>query len=124
MAAVCTQAGLISAESAKFTNLTKQQRRALMVYMLIQELDALGGTDYTNNFLQLQEDVKPFSAMREDQREGALIQIFKENAEEAGATIPADINDLMEAIECIVCTRPSDLELILLFLTCKLGVHA
>lgn len=122
--ATCTQEGLISEASAKFTNLTKQQRRALMVYMLIQELAALGGTDYSADFLQLQEDVKPFSAMREDQIEGALIQIFKENAVEAGATIPDDINDLMEAIKCIECARPSDLELILLLLTCQLGVHA
>ncbi|HEU4344039.1 MAG TPA: hypothetical protein VFU31_20990 [Candidatus Binatia bacterium] len=122
--ATCTLEGLISEESAKFTNLTKQQRRALMVYMLIQELAALGGTDYSADFLQLQEDVKPFSAMREDQREGALIQIFKENAVAAGATIPDDINDLMEAIKCIECARPSDLELILLLLTCQLGVHA
>jgi hypothetical protein len=120
--ATCTLEGLISEGSAKFTNLRAHDRRALMVYMLIQELAALGGTDYTADFSQLLEDVAPFSAMREDQREGALIQIFKENAVEAGATISDDINEVMAAAACINCK--ADLDLILLYLTCQLGVHA
>lgn len=119
MATVCTIANLDSTETAKFSNLRPHKRRAVMVYMLMKGVAAAGGTDYTTDFAQLLEDVAPFRALRQDQREGALIEIFKEQAESLGATISDDINDIMEAIACIECER--DLDVILGFLTCAIS---
>lgn len=100
------------------------RQMALLVYGMALELAAIGGTDYTS---ELTGTLLEAAACRytKDERIAALIARQFANAEAAGATVPADIDDKVAAIACLehVPGGMDKLEQIYLLLFCALGVH-
>lgn len=121
---VCTAASLMDA-AHQFTlqTLSPTQQEALKIHAQVLELAAIGGTDYSAVMATtLIEDAETLArAMTSDQVKAAHIQVAYNNAAEAGATVPADLNDKLEASKHVALLDPKTLEDIGLLLRCKLG---
>ena len=105
--------------------LNPAQQWALLVYGQVLELEAIGGTDYTEALkttLQIDTACPP---MEDEAMLAALINIQFKNATAAGASVPDTINLKMAAAACLqyVPGGVERLKRIALLLTCKLGVH-
>lgn len=97
---------------------------ALLVYGMVLELAAIGGTDYTE---ELTGTLLEAAACRftKDERVAGLIARQFANATAAGADVPSDLDDKVAAIACLehVPGGMDKLEQIYLQLFCELGVH-
>jgi hypothetical protein len=101
-----------------------QQRLALTVFFMVQELAALGGDDYTAELTgNLLTDATVYKTMDDNQVKTAILTIMQRNATAAGATPPTDIQELSLAIDCLINTPTATLEREYLLLLCKLGQH-
>lgn len=120
---VCTQASLISG-GACYKELDLHRRKALKVYLMALQLAAIGGTDYTD-FTDdtLNEAATAYCGLLKDRDALAVAWLVIEanNAEEAGATVPSDIQDIAEAIKCLKNYPDWKLQLMELLLRCELG---
>jgi hypothetical protein len=87
--------------------------------MLAQEVKALGGTDYIAAPNTLFADVAAYEPLIEAQRDAALIEIAKESAVAAGATISSNINTIVQ--DTPEFEEYHDQLLLILFLRCKVG---
>lgn len=102
------------------------QQRALKIYAMILQLQAIGGTDYRGSNLvgTLVTDATQLTCgMRQPDMDAALIHILFTQAAGAGATVPADINAKSAAINCLLNVNPDLMSRMELLLTCKLGVR-
>jgi hypothetical protein len=100
------------------------RQMALLVYGMVLELDAIGGTDYTDELTgTLLEDAA--CDFTKDERVAGLIARQFANAIAAGASVPDTVDDKVEAIACLehVPGGMDKLEQIYLLLFCRLGVH-
>ena len=104
--------------------MNRKQYEAAIIYLKVLELAAIGGTDYTNALTStLIDDATALArTMSPSDRRIAWINIARNAAISAGASIPAGVSGLNEATKCCLQSY-SDLEGILLLLECKLGVH-
>ena len=119
----CTTASLIT--SCFKCPLQEKQRMAFKVWFMVNELAAIGGTDYTAALgTTLLDDANDLiSAMTRDDREVAELSIAFNNAVEAGATLSTDVNTLIEDVRLLVDASDDQLQQMYLLLLCKLGVH-
>lgn len=121
----CTAATLSDSACYRLKNIGDPIRQmALLVYGMALELDAIGGTDYVTDLpVTLMEQAA--CQFTRDERVAGLIARQFANAEEAGATVPADINDKVAAIACLehVPGGMAKLEMAYLWLFCELGRH-
>jgi hypothetical protein len=104
--------------------LNEVQQKALMIYLNVLELAAVGGTDYSAAMTTtlIADATALVSTMNPNQRRIALLNIAYNNAVAAGATVPTSIQELNAATGC--CFQNfSDLDAILILLACKLGKH-
>jgi len=122
----CTSASLAETSPGfGLQGLNPRQYKAAKLYLMALELAALGGTDYTSVMTSTLVSDAATLAQRMDpnQRRIALLQIYSNNADAAGATVPSTFNDLNEATGCCFQAENVDFEAIELLLLCKLGVH-
>ena len=120
----CTREALIEG-GACYAKLSKdRQRLAFRVYLAILELEAVGGTDYTNDIDGLQTASKCLNTLNPDQRQVADMTIDAQNAEDAGADVPTDMTDVMEAIVCLQNYTDQQLDTFYRYLRCLLGPAA
>lgn len=102
--------------------LNAKQQKALLIYAKALELAAIGGTDYTDALsTTLVEDAPCWLTV--DQKIAATINVAFVNAAGSGATVPADLDDKIAAIKCLLLVDPEKMDAILLWLTCQLGKH-
>lgn len=98
-----------------------------MIYLMVLELEAIGGPDYRNtmNTTLIEDAVALTKTMNQDQRRIAMLNIAKSNALAAGASSSAvsSVDKINKATSCCFQSY-SDLESILILLTCLLGEHA
>lgn len=122
----CTLATMV-AETACFKILSLHEQQTLMVYLKVLELEALGGTDYTEEMGpsgELNLDAVAYDTMDRFTRNLARLWIQKDNAVSSGATVSEDIQVIKEAIKCLVNFDQNVLDKMDLLLTCQLGRHA
>ncbi len=121
---VCTRNGLAATNPGfGLDGLDKNQYTAALIRLKVLELAAIGGTDYrTSMKTQLINDaVNLASTMNPDERRIARLQIARNNAVAAGATVPSTISALNAQTACCFQSY-DDLDAILILLDCKLGV--
>ena len=94
--AVCSISNLVSLATAPWAGMKPRRRKAVLIYMLAKKVTASGGVNYLTNPNALFAAAASWRAMRRDQRDAALIEIAKEVAVAAGATIPSDINAIAQ----------------------------
>lgn len=102
---------------------TERDQKFLQVYFNILELAALGGFDYLPVVAStlISDAVTLADTMNLSQRRTATLAIHRNNAIEAGATVPTDPNVLKDAIKCF--EDYPDVNALVLLMLCKLGVH-
>ncbi len=115
------------------STLTPLQRKSLLIWFRAKELAAIGGTNYTAVLAStLLTDSNSFvgkASFNIDHEYGlsefetAQLVIEKNNAVAAGASISSDINALMISIAPLSGANQRQLDAMLLFLLCRLGVH-
>lgn len=119
----CTQATLIEGGKCLKT-LDLHRRKAFKVYAMAKQLDAIGGTDYTD-FTDgtLNEAATAYCGLLADRDALAVawLVIESNNATAAGATIPSDIQDIATAIKCLANFPDFKLLTMELLLRCELG---
>jgi hypothetical protein len=100
------------------------RQMALLVYGMVLELTAIGGTDYTS---ELTGTLLEAAACRfeKDERVAGLIARQFANATAAGASVPDTLDAKVAAVACLehVPGGIDKLEQIYLLLFCKLGTH-
>jgi len=87
------------------------------------ELAAIGGTDYTSSMTTtlIDDATTLVGRMDPNQRRIAFLQIWRNNAVAAGASVPSTFNDLNEATGCCFQSQNVDFNAIEMLLLCKLG---
>lgn len=122
---VCTAATLAETNPVfGLQGLNKKQYQAATLYFMVLELAAMGGTNYTSviNSTLISDATALVKTMDPNQRRIALLNIARNRAIAAGASVPATANALNALTAC--CFQGfSDLEAIEILLLCKLGVH-
>ncbi len=116
----CTTATLVA--NGCFKNLGNNERKALMVYLKALELEALGGTDYTDPAV-LNLAAACYEVLTADAMAVGQLVIQSGNADDAGATIPTNA-EVPAAIACFKNYTLNQLNAMELFLDCALGRHA
>ena len=119
---ICTNTAFQAAACYGYVCINPRQRQAIQMRLLMLQLAALGGADYTNDLASLNEEVATLRQLTPEQQAAALTNIYAQNAVEAGATVP-DVNQLLQDSVAYMGLQ-DNLDLFLLLLTCKLGVHA
>lgn len=120
----CTEDSLVESNPCLSGNVfSPRDQMFVQVWFNILELQALGGTDYRSvvastliadaNCLADNFDLSQYRT--------ATLAVHRNNAVNAGATVPTDPNVLKDAIKCFE-DYPDPKNLILLLL-CKLGSH-
>lgn len=110
-------------EGACYKNLDQHRRKAAWVYLKALQLAAADGTDYTDDFGQLSADTVCYEPLELGNWWIAVpwLVIAAQAAEGAGATVPADIQDVAEAIACLSLYNETQLHQMALGLECELS---
>lgn len=122
---VCTVATLAESNPGfGLQGLNRKQYETALIYFMVLELAAIGGTNYAAGMnTTLVNDAKQLvGTMDRNQRRIALLNIARNRAVTAGASVPASVNALNALTSCCFQAAP-DLESILILLMCRLGVH-
>lgn len=111
-------------DGACYKNLDQHRRKAAMVYLKALELSESGGTDYTDDFAQLNLDTVCYEALELGSWwvEVPFLVVAAASATDAGAEVPADIQDVAEAIKCLSRYTETQLHQMLLGLECAIGL--
>lgn len=120
----CDPNGLaINAKCFSNQCLGPDDREAIEVYAMMQELKAIGGTDYTgtNGIQQLLIAAKGWQRLDEDTRRAIILYITVQNALGKGAVFASDINSLRAASKCILCIGWETRKNIKLLLKCLIN---
>lgn len=97
------------------------ERQAIHIFLMIQALTALGGTNFSN-LTTLQEATKEWQAFFPTQLSAISLEISRQNAVANGATGAAnDINDLKESSRCILCLPQQIKDQIQVYLKCRIN---
>lgn len=123
---VCLRSNFATANPC-YKVLTPHERRALAVYFMVQELAALGGTDYLAELGPdgtLNTAATAYKTMNLVERQVARLVILADNVDSAGATPPATKVQMADAIKCLKNFTVDDLDRMELLLMCLLGRHA
>lgn len=109
------------------SGLNRRQYEAALIWLKIQELALIGGTDYRSVMLTtlIDDAVALTKTMNPNQRRIAMLNIAYNAAIQAGADYVAELDaeGLNDQTACCFQDYP-DLESILILLECKLGRHA
>lgn len=122
-APVCTRASLAESNPGfGLAGLNPTQFKAAMIYFKVLELAAIGGTNYTAALTTtlVADAVALTKTMDPNQRRIAMLNIARNNAINAGASVPASVNALNLATACCLQAY-GDLDALLILLECKLG---
>lgn len=109
--------------------LNAKQRMAFLVYFMALELNAVGGTNYTSLLVStasgglLYDATQLAQKMTADQRQTAILNIYRNNAVAAGASPSADPSVLADNVKCLINATDDQLEQAFILLLCKLGKH-
>ena len=97
-------------------------RKAIMIYARIKNLQALGGTNYSSNLKQLMIDSKNWRRRAEDELRAIAVYMTIENAINDGASINLNPNSLSTAAKCLgaQCLGKEDQNGILAYLGCTI----
>lgn len=103
--------------------LSERQQQAVRIWFMVKELQALGGTNYSATLAStmILDAVNLADTMNLSERRTAVMAIYRDNAVEAGASIPSDTNTLLNEVKCFI--NHPDLDAVELLLLCKLGTH-
>lgn len=122
----CTVAALAESNPVfGLQGLNRKQYYTALIYFKVLELAAIGGTNYasTLNSTLINDATALVKTMDPNQRKIAMLNIARNNAIAAGASVPATANALNALTAC--CFQSfSDLEAIMILLDCQLGYHA
>lgn len=120
---VCTTASL-NPSCFQDPTINAIQRKAFKIWYLENELAYLGGTNYlANPQLLINAANSVFEKMSMNQVDAAEVQVFFKNAQAAGSPATAVPNQQIGFIQKFVQLDTNDLEKIIVFLECSLGVH-
>lgn len=117
----CNTDSLI-ASCSQFTNISPKNLQAQIVYVLMLELAALGGTSYTLDSLN-QTSGTALIGMDTPKLIAAELALDINNATAAGASVPG-FQDRMTQIACFMALDDQTLLRMKTFLLCQLGKHA
>lgn len=123
---ICTYQTLVEANPCLSGEVfTERDQKYLQVYFNVLELAALGGFDYSAvlDSTLINDAVQLADTMNLSHRRTATLAIHRNNAINAGATVPTDPDELKDAIKCMENYNLDPNALILLLL-CRLGSHA
>jgi hypothetical protein len=124
-APVCTQDQFQTVGGAyALSVINPAQRKALQIYAMILQLNAIAGTDYRGDagYKTLQQDAATAAiGMTQEQRDAARIAIDFANAAAAGASVPATLDGKLAVLGALVVWDPQAMDQALLLLKCKLG---
>ena len=103
--------------------LDRNQYQAALIYFKVLELAAIGGTDYRNTMKSslILDAIALVKTMTPDQMRIAALNVARNNAIAAGASVPSSLSALNSATACCFQST-SEMDNILLLLDCKLGV--
>jgi hypothetical protein len=121
---VCTPAALIKAAACFGPQcLGPDDRESIDVHVRVQELAAIGGTDYrgASGRAKLLIDAKGWFAFSEDERRMITLQLDIDNAINKGAVFGTDVNSLVKDARCYLCVGWETRRAIKLFLKCQLN---
>lgn len=124
-APVCTRDSLaVQNPGFGLAGLNQRQYQAAAIYFRVLELAAMGGTDYRAvlNTTLINDAKQLVGTMNANQRRIAQLNIARNTAIAAGASVPASVNALNALTACCFQSY-ADLESILILLQCLLGVH-
>jgi hypothetical protein len=122
MALTCSLPALIAASSTFGSNtISRDERLAIQVYLMMAGLAAAGGNNYTASIQTLQQNAESWYPLNRDQRNAIGLYIEMQNAVNEGASITQTVASLRNAAKCLVCIPPQNLEAIMLFLQCQLN---
>lgn len=123
---ICLLDSLITGSTC-FKCMDSHQQQALMVYLKVLQLAAIGGESYVGEMGhggQLNLDSAAYVTTNSDERTLMRLAILANAAENAGAEVPTDDDELIAAFECLLCFDQNQLDRMDLLLTCQLGSHA
>ena len=133
----CTSVAALIAAQPCFgaQNLDAQKRKSLLIWFKVNELAAIGGTDYRTVLAStLIRDATTFAGQATSpsvtdsydvgtQFDQAKLAIAFNSATTAGASLSTNINTLMGSIAPLSKATERQLDSILIMLECKLGAH-
>lgn len=107
------------------SDINPRQQKCLLLYAMVLELAALGGTDYRNTMATtLVSDAASLElGFTVDEMEAALINLGFVRATAAGASVPASIQTKLLNLGNLINVDPLLLDKMFVLLTCRLGVH-
>lgn len=103
-----------------------KRQMVLLIYAMLLELAAIGGTDYTvaGGREQMMQDAATLEiGETNDELDAGLISIAFNRATAAGASVPATLTLKLAAVPRLPCNDDMLLKKAFILLTCKLGVH-
>lgn len=122
----CTRDSLATSNVGFGNAFDDRQYWAAALRFMVLELAAIGGTDYSTTMTTtLISDAQALvGRMDPNQLRIATLNILRNNAVAAGATVPTDLSEINEATGCCFQSASVNFEEIFLFLLCQLGHHA
>ncbi len=114
------------ADTGCLKNFDAHERKVLALYFNILELAALGGTSYVGELDNgdLVEDAACLNTLDPNDKELGYLLVQRNNADDAGATIPATQDTLSQAIACLKLQPMAMIDAMTLLVQCQLGRHA
>ena len=93
---------------------------ALKIGVLIADLAASGGTDYTDDLTQLLTDARKWQVLNPKLREVVELYLLIQVALDHGATTPEDLDAFLQTVECYQCLGFETRKNLEVFLRCQL----
>lgn len=111
------------ANSKCFTEpcISEDEREAIELFVRVENLAAIGGTDYRNSLTQLQIDAKDWQTIFPNQRKAMELFMDVENAIDNGASFSTNINDLKNSARCYECLGHEQKKRLMSFLKCAIN---
>jgi len=103
-----------------------KRQMVLLIYAMLLELAAIGGTDYSGvgGREQMMQDAATLEiGETNDELDAGLISLAFTRATAAGASVPATLALKLAAVPRLPCNDDMLLKKAFVLLTCKLGVH-
>lgn len=119
---VCAANALVAASACFGPQcLGPDDREAIELIAMVNELAASGGINYVSNFSKLLADSASWSILNEDQRRSIVTYVTVVNAINAGASITLNINSLRTAAACALCLPWEQKKNVKMYLKCLLN---
>lgn len=124
----CTAAALING-CFSGQAIDAHQWKAILVYLMALELNAIGGTDYTTKLVDpapgglLGDANELANGFTQDNFLNALLSVYFNNATAAGGAPSSDIQVLAANTSALYKATEDQLNMMILLLQCELGTH-